>query len=107
MNPTGQNASEGKKKSGQRKLFSLLIVYLYDHSRPAGTGGRQDEEATKGCQLIRFLSLRAPLPVLLSNPGGQRCLSSQTQWGNNWYKQHLTAETLSVIPNDISPVSSA
>lgn len=62
-------------------------------------------EATKGCKLIRFLSLHAPLPVLLlSNPGGQRCaaqrLNSQTQWGNNWYKQHLAAETLSVTPND-------
>lgn len=66
-------------------------------------------EATKGCKLIRFLSLHAPLPVLLlSNPGGQRCaaqrLDSQTQWGNNWYKQHLAAETLSVIQSDtISP----
>lgn len=62
-------------------------------------------EATKGCKLIRFLSLHAPLPVLLlSNPGGQRCaaqrLDSQTQWGNNWYKQHLAAETLSVIQSD-------
>lgn len=50
-------------------------------------------EVTKGCKLIRFLSLHAPLPVLLlSNPGGQRCaaqrLDRQTQWGNNWYKQH-------------------
>lgn len=68
-------------------------------------------EATKGCKLIRFLSLHAPLPVLLlSNPGGQRCaaqrLDSQTQWGNNWYKQHLAAETLSVIPSDtVSPLS--
>lgn len=62
-------------------------------------------EATKGCKLIRFLSLHAPLPVLLlSNPGGQRCaaqrLNSQTQWGNNWYKEHLAGETLSVSPND-------
>lgn len=71
-------------------------------------------EATKGCKLIRFLSLHAPLAVLLlSNPGGQRCaaqrLDSQTQWGNNWYKQHLAAETLSVTPSDtfspLSPVS--
>lgn len=62
-------------------------------------------EATKGCKLIRFLSLHAPLPVLLlSNPGGQRYaaqrLDSQTQWGNNWYKQHLAAQTLSVIRSD-------
>lgn len=59
----------------------------------------------KGCKLIRFLSLHAPLPVLLlSNPGGQRYaaqrLASQTQWGNNWYKQHLADETLSVIPSN-------
>lgn len=64
-----------------------------------------EREATKGCKLIRFLSLHAPLPVLfLSNPGGQCCaaqrLNSQTQWGNNCYMQHLAAETLSVIPND-------
>lgn len=71
--------------------------------------GRMEGEATKGCKLIRFLSLHAPLPVLLlSNPGGQRCaaqrLGSQTQWGNNWYKQHLAAETLSVIQSDtVSP----
>lgn len=72
--------------------------------------GRIEGEATKGCKLIRFLSLHAPLPVLLlSNPGGQRCaaqrLDSQTQWGNNWYKQHLAAETLSVIQSDtVSPL---
>lgn len=74
--------------------------------REDGGGGNE-----KGCKLIRSLSLHAPLPVLLlSNPGGQRCaaqrLDSQTQWGNNWYKQHLAAETLSVIQSDtISPVS--
>lgn len=69
-------------------------------------------EAMKGCKLIRFLSLHAPLPVLLlCNPCGQRCaaqrLDSQTQWGNNWYKQHLSAETLLVIPSDkVSPLFS-
>lgn len=74
--------------------------------------GWEDEgmegQASNGCKLIRFLSLHAPLPVLLLfNPGGQRCaaqrLGSQTQRGNNWYKQHLTAETLSVIPSDTFP----
>lgn len=92
-----------------------MSAYLkYQHRRPPGDGrmrgwrGRQ----RKGCELIRFLSLHAPLPVLLlllhlllSNPCGQRGaaqrLDSRTQWGNNWYKQQLaTDETLSVIQSD-------
>lgn len=107
-----------KKKEA---LFSLhVFVSVISVCRPPGMAGWEDEgmegEATKGCKLIRFLSLHAPLPVLLlSNPGGQRCaaqrLDSQTQWGNNWYKQHLAAETLSVIPSDtfspLSPVSTS
>lgn len=97
-------------------LFSLHVcVSVISVCHPPGMGGWEDEgmegEATKGCKLIRFLSLHAPLPVLLlSNPGGQRYtaqrLDSQTQWGNNWYKQHLAAETLSVTPSDtFSPLS--
>lgn len=92
-----------------------MSAYLkYQHRRPPGDGrmggwrGRQ----RKGCELIRFLSLHAPLPVLLlllhlllSNPCGQRGaaqrLDSRTQWGNNWYKRQLAAdETLSVIQSD-------
>lgn len=92
-----------------------MSAYLkYQHRHPPGDGrmggwrGRQ----RKGCELIRFLSLHAPLPVLLlllhlflSNPCGQRGaaqrLDSRTQWGNNWYKRQLAAdETLSVIQSD-------
>lgn len=81
--------------------YQSVVLLGWEVGRMEGMEG----EATKGCKLIRFLSLHAPLPVLLlSNPGGQRCaaqrLNSQTQWGNNWYKQHLAAETLSVTPND-------
>lgn len=90
-------------------MFSLLLVVsVISLRRPLGTGGHEDGEATKGCKLIRFLSLHAPLPVLLlCNPGGQRCSSQRLdgppQWGNNWYKLQLAAETLSVVPNDIPP----
>lgn len=93
-----------------RSPFSLCgCVSVISVCCPLGMGGWEEagmeREATKGCKLIRFLSLHAPLPVLfLSNPGGQCCaaqrLNSQTQWGNNCYMQHLAAETLSVIPND-------
>lgn len=76
---------------------SSLSVPVYLLYQSVVLLGWEDEgmegEATEGCKLIRFLSFHAPLPVLLlSNPGGQRCaaqrLASQTQWGNNWYKQH-------------------
>lgn len=104
------------KEKRKRSLFSFHVcVSVISVCHPPGMGGWEDEgmegEATKGCKLIRFLSLHAPLPVLLlSNPGGQRYaaqrLDSQTQWGNNWYKQHLAVETLSVIQSDtFSPLS--
>ena len=77
---------------------SLCFLFNYLFYQSVVLLGRWEDEgmvgeATKGCKLIRFLSLHAPLPVLLlSNPGGQRCaaqrLDSQTQWGNNWYKRH-------------------
>lgn len=96
-----------REKRKEEVFFSLHVcVSVISVCHPPGMGGWEEEgmegEATKGCKLIRFLSLHAPLPVLLlSNPGGQCCaaqrLDSQTQWGNNWYKQHLAAETLSVI----------
>lgn len=96
------------KKKG--KLF-MSVYLLYQSVTLLGwEDGRMEGEATKGCKLIRFLSLHAPLPVLLLyNPCGHRCaaqrLNSRTQWGNNWYKQHLAAETLSVIQSDtVSPL---
>lgn len=97
------------KEKRKLSLFSSRLC-IYNISLSFSWDERMEGEATKGCKLIRFLSLHAPLPVLLlSNPGGQRCaaqrLNSQTQWGNNWYKQHLAAETLSVIQSDtVSPL---
>lgn len=96
------------KKRGSSSCLCICNISLSSSWdwRMGGSRGRQ----RKGCKLIRFLSLHAPLPVLfLSNPCGQRCaaqrLDSQTQWGNNWYKQHLAAETLSVIQSDtVSPL---
>ncbi len=70
------------KKRGS-SIFSLHVcVSVISVCHPPGMGGwedgRMEREAAKGCKLIRFLSLHAPLPVLLlSNPGGQRCAAQR------------------------------
>lgn len=92
-----------QRGSSLSSLF-MSVYLLYQSVILPGQWGREGRQR-KGCKLIRFLSLHAPLPVLLlSNPGGQRYaaqrLASQTQWGNNWYKQHLADETLSVFPSN-------
>lgn len=98
-----------RKEEADSPLF--LSVYLYYQT--VILLGREEGEATKGCKLIRFLSLHAPLPVLLlllSNPGGQRCaaqrLDSQTQRGNNWYKQQKLYQSFRVTRLPLSPTHS-
>lgn len=88
-----------RKEEADSPLF--LSVYLYYQSVILLGREEVEGEATKGCKLIRFLSLHAPLPVLLlSNPGGQRRaaqrLDSQTQRGNNWYKQQKLYQSFRV-----------
>lgn len=108
-----------KRSTSYQKEGNSWCLCIWNISAGAllGMGGCRGRQR-KGCELIRFLSLHAPLPVLLlssssppplllllSNPCGQRAaaqrLDSRTQWGNNWYKRQLAADKiLSVIQSD-------